>query len=463
MINLALQSQEQQTELKSLSQDLLKSWDTDSLANALERVVRIVESGVPPAALAMALQIWYRTLSGNTFTESLQSVTERAHFSRNYALKGLKLLQELNLISCTKRPGQTDEYSFMPIEEWQQYIPPIPDKNDRTNKIVEFPTQQEEISVQSEPTEPIPDEDVPVEDTNVVVSSIEIENSNKTTTTVEVPDGDTPWQPWQYVGQGVGRVYKAELDADTADMVEKIKAVTLRPRPLVIKDAVKLLYEKTFVPANPTVLTAVGDILTGSTKLTTQQIPTEVINKLKQNGIHLTLIKAERLWQKYSDRFDDAIAYTLKSSDEGKIKTSVEGYFVRCLEQNWETKRKPQKPDPLALTREQQEWLNDAVVLGFCYGQIQEKSAQPAVSVIIKQRNPFDPPTELIPVKQAMVMGLVFASLTGEEQDVKAIRQKLDFKYSVDQINEALGHLDRIGKVQANRSASGDDWMWRLG
>ncbi|MFL9455964.1 MULTISPECIES: hypothetical protein [Nostocales] len=243
MTTLALQPQIQQTELQSFSQDLLKSWDTDSLANALERVIRIIESGVPPAALAMALQIWYRTLSGNTFTESLQSVCDRSHFSRNYALKGLKLLQSLNVVNCQKRKGQTDEYTFAPAGEWQQYVPPIPDKNDRTNKIVEFPVTQIKESVEVKPTEPIPIEDDPVEDTN---SSCYL-NKSLTTTTVNNLTEDASSKRWKYVGQGLPRVFlPGELDERTGQMIEKLHEKTQRPVPWIIRDGVALAFEREF-------------------------------------------------------------------------------------------------------------------------------------------------------------------------------------------------------------------------
>ena len=53
----------------STSPDLLKTLGLDRLETLIQRVAQLVEKSVPPAGLAMALQIWYRTLLGNKFNE----------------------------------------------------------------------------------------------------------------------------------------------------------------------------------------------------------------------------------------------------------------------------------------------------------------------------------------------------------------------------------------------------------
>ena len=107
---------EDENSFLSTAPDLLKTLGLDRLEILIQRVAQLIEKGVPPAGLAMALQIWYRTLSGNKFNESIESVTKRANFSRNYALRGLAILQQLNIITRTKRHGFSDEYEFTRLQ-----------------------------------------------------------------------------------------------------------------------------------------------------------------------------------------------------------------------------------------------------------------------------------------------------------------------------------------------------------
>ncbi|MDF5724357.1 MAG: hypothetical protein PUP91_28620 [Rhizonema sp. PD37] len=238
-----IESEDDENSFSSTSPDLLKTFGLDRLETLIQRVTQLVEKGVPPAGLAMALQIWYRTLSGNQFNESIESVTKRANFSRNYALRGLAILQQLNIITRTKRHGFSDEYEFTDCSLWEKYSPPIPNRDTLESRgdLIQFPTEDNYEPVE---TEPIPDKDDPVEDTNVVIVN-ELTEIKETTTEVNNPVKDTPKNTrWRYNGNGIGRLYQPdEVDDETGMMIERLHKETLRTRPNIIKDGVKLLFD----------------------------------------------------------------------------------------------------------------------------------------------------------------------------------------------------------------------------
>ena len=89
-------------------------------------------------------QVLYRTISGNTFTESAESVAERTGCDRKTILKGLNQAVSQNILFEYKRQGTSNEYSFKPVEEWF----PEPErvvriKDIRNKKVIQFPLVQE--------------------------------------------------------------------------------------------------------------------------------------------------------------------------------------------------------------------------------------------------------------------------------------------------------------------------------
>lgn len=108
---------------------------------ALYRLCKVVESKPTMVESFTLSQVLYRTLSGNTFTESAESVAERTGCDRKTILKGLNQAVFQNILEENKRPGTSNEYSFKPVEEWLSE-PVIRNKDNRTKKVIEFPKIQ---------------------------------------------------------------------------------------------------------------------------------------------------------------------------------------------------------------------------------------------------------------------------------------------------------------------------------
>ncbi|MDF5722175.1 MAG: hypothetical protein PUP91_17145 [Rhizonema sp. PD37] len=365
--------------------DLLKTFGLDRLETLIQRVTQLVEKGVPPAGLAMALQIWYRTLSGNQFNESIESVTKRANFSRNYALRGLAILQQLNIITRTKRHGFSDEYEFTDCSLWEKYAPPIPNKDTLESRgdLIQFPTENNSEPVE---TEPIPDRDDPVEDTNVVIVPKLIEKK-ETTTKVNNPVKDTPKNTrWRYNGNGIGRLYQPDkVDDETGMMIERLHKETLRSRPNIIKDGVKLLF----------------DSVLGKAK---SSIPQPILDALQEISVTINDTITKLFGEYGEDKFMSAISYqkTQRVDDPNR-------YFVKCLKGGWgvgsEKVAIPLRTES-RLTDEQQKWYAWACATGICLNVLErnlpEKMGQIAVQIPIKDRRLNDPPYDLVVIDVAM-------------------------------------------------------------
>ncbi len=104
---------------------------------ALLRFCKIVEARATLVESFALNQVLYRTISGNTFTESAESVAARTGCNRKTILKGLKQAVSQNILEENKRPGTSNEYSFKPVEEWKPE-PVVRIKDIRNNKIIEF-------------------------------------------------------------------------------------------------------------------------------------------------------------------------------------------------------------------------------------------------------------------------------------------------------------------------------------
>ncbi|MBW4586159.1 hypothetical protein G7B40_024825 [Aetokthonos hydrillicola Thurmond2011] len=116
---------------------------------ALYRLCKVVESKPTLCESFTLNQILYRTISGNSFTESAEHVAARTGCDRKTILKGLNQAVEQNILEKNERPGTSTEYSFKPVEEW---LPePVVRKTDiRTRKVVEFPGIQSTEEVGNE-------------------------------------------------------------------------------------------------------------------------------------------------------------------------------------------------------------------------------------------------------------------------------------------------------------------------
>ena len=300
---------------------------------------------------------------------------------RKTILKGLNQAVEQNILEKNERPGTSTEYSFKPVEEWLD-SPVVRNKDIRKNQVIEFPLLQYITEPQeTEEDEVVPIADDPETDLNTVVVINKLLEET-TTEEVNVHSSDRAKSGhWKYVGQGLPRVYMPpELDQYTGKKIESIHEATKEPRQFIIKNAVDLLYnklnqipslmEEERKPAPFTAVSAVnGAIGTQST------IPDHVMQALKEAGIHLNVGVAERLWLKYSNKFEDAIAYTIAQDEAGKIKQSKEGFFRKSLESGWSFTQSPKhneerKQVPTrSLTPEQQQWYEWACEFGVCDGK----------------------------------------------------------------------------------------------
>ena len=208
---------------------------------ALYRLCKIVEAKPTLVELFTLSQVLYRTISGNTFTESAESVAARTGCDRKTILKGLHQAVEQNILSENKRPGTSNEYSFKPGQEWL----PEPVHNKDTQKIggnnlVQFPT---ETNVDIVADVPVHNKDDHETDLNTVVVINELLEQEQLEVSVPTEDGSR--KHWKYVGQGLPRVYiPPELDQDTGNKIESIHQATHRPRQGIIKEAVDLLYDR---------------------------------------------------------------------------------------------------------------------------------------------------------------------------------------------------------------------------
>ena len=315
---------------------------------ALYRFCKTIEAR-PTLVESFSLnQILYRTISGGTFTESADSVASRTGCDRKTVLKGLSIAVEQNILEKNDRPGTSTEYSFKPVEEWLD-SPVVRSKDIRNNFVLQFPTTQNtesagtELQVASN-LEVVPIADYPETDSNnnniVVVSLKEVEQLE-----VSVHSEDTNISPWKYVGQGLPRVYVApELDALTGSKIESIHEATSRPRQFILKEAVDLLYNQ--MNRIPSILeekpkpqfNSISSVIPSAVS---SGIPDEALVALSNAGIDLGIGTAERLWVKYSDKFSEALAYTIAQEQAGKIKQSKEGFFRRSLEEGWNLTIKP--------------------------------------------------------------------------------------------------------------------------
>ncbi|MBD2774333.1 hypothetical protein [Iningainema tapete] len=204
---------------------------------ALFKFCKIVEAKPTLAESFTLNQVLYRTISGGTFTESAESTAKRTGHDRKTILKGLNQAVEQNILEENKRPGNSNEYRFKPVEEWLSE-PVVPNRDTRNQKIEGFPLLQEftEKNVLDEAQFPVHHEDDQIVDSNLEQTTIE----------VSTPVEDTPKSShWKYVGQGIPRVYvPPELDADTGMKIEAIHSATKQPRQFIIKNAIDLLYNK---------------------------------------------------------------------------------------------------------------------------------------------------------------------------------------------------------------------------
>ncbi|MDF5725173.1 MAG: hypothetical protein PUP91_32930 [Rhizonema sp. PD37] len=184
---------EQDCTAQPVSLEWIQSLPPELKDTALYRLCKIVESKSTLSESFALNQALYRTISGNTFTESASRVAQRTGCDRKTIIKGLNQAVEQNILRENSRPGTSNEYSFKPVEEWKPE-PVVHIKDIRTKKVLQFPFTQQgnteftDTQEESVETEPVQNLDDPQTDTNSVVNKL----INKQQLVVSVPVLDTP-------------------------------------------------------------------------------------------------------------------------------------------------------------------------------------------------------------------------------------------------------------------------------
>ena len=162
--------------IDNLSPELLKT--------VVCRFCKIVESKPTLCESFVLNQALYRTITGNTFTESASRVAQRTGCDRKTIIKGLNQAVEQNILEENLRPGTSNEYFFKPVEEWKPE--PVVHKKD-TPKVIQFPsTENIETPVETEPVQNLDNPNL--NPNNIVVNKL----INKQQQVVSIPITDIP-------------------------------------------------------------------------------------------------------------------------------------------------------------------------------------------------------------------------------------------------------------------------------
>ncbi len=302
---------------------------------ALFRFCKAVEARATLVESFTLNQVLYRTISGNTFTESAEAVALRTGCDRKTILKGLHQAVSQNILEENKRPGTSNEYSFKPVEEWLPQ-PPVRNRDNRNNKIIEFPSLQECTQAQS-------DEDVGVvhntddlkTDTNMLfVVSLKEEQQQEE---VNVPAADTPtiWRrspdatrycqiPPIY-DQQTGVEIQRQMDSDglTAQSVIK-RAIALTKVPLMLLELWanigRALANSSLKTQSEPTITPKGVLVSASLSKTLEVI-----------GVNLSPRQLQKCVCEYGEDVMLNAAQELKRTGVLANKENPTGYFLGCL------------------------------------------------------------------------------------------------------------------------------------
>ena len=167
-------SQSQNLAFNQVSLEWIDSISPELLKTVVCRFCKIVESKPTLCELFALNQALYRTISGNSFTESASRVAHRTGCNRKTILKGLDQAVEQNILELNLRSGTSNEYFFKPVEEWlpqplrvrqsptagnppSVLDSPVVHKKD-TPKVIPFPsTENPETPVETKPVQNLDD------------------------------------------------------------------------------------------------------------------------------------------------------------------------------------------------------------------------------------------------------------------------------------------------------------------
>lgn len=149
-----------------VTREWIQSLPAELKDEALYRLCKTIEAKPTLVESFTLNQVFYRTISGGTFTESADNVAARTGCDRKTILKGLEQAYNQNILDKNVRPGTSTEYFFKPESEWKpEPVRVVRKTGIRTKPSAEFPTILEEtqdsttIQFDSVETEPVRDTD----------------------------------------------------------------------------------------------------------------------------------------------------------------------------------------------------------------------------------------------------------------------------------------------------------------
>ena len=317
---------------KQITDEWIQSLSPELKDAALLRFCKIVEAKPTIVESFTLNQVLYRTISGNTFTESAESVAERTGCDRKTIFKGLNQAVEQNILEKNKRAGTSNEYSFKPVEEWlPQSV--VRNKDTQKGKIVQFPNT--ENLQQAVETEPVRSKDDPEMDANkLFVVSLKEE---QTTEEVSVPVKDTP-SIWRCLPDGsryaqVPPIHDQEIGVEIQRQMdlEGLTAQSVVGRAIAFSKAPLILLE---LLAN-----IVQALIDSSLKVQPEPTiaPVEVVVSLQLSkileiiGVNLSPRQLQKCVTEYGEDVMLSAANELKRTGVLANKENPTGYFLGCL------------------------------------------------------------------------------------------------------------------------------------
>ena len=330
---------EQDVSTQQVSLEWIQALPPELKDAALFRFCKTVEAHATLCESFALNQVLYRTISGNTFTESAEAVAERTGCDRKTVLKGLHIAVEQNILEENKRPGTSNEYSFKPVEEWLSE--PVVHKTDiRTKKVIEFPTIQntEEAGIELQLTSShevvLTTDDLETDSNMLFVVSLKEQQQEEE---VSIPATDTP-SIWRRLPSGnryaqIPPIY----DQDTGVEIQR----QMEQEGLTAQKVVGRAIALTKVPLMLLELWAnIGKALANSSLNVQSEpnvTPKEVLVSLQLSktleviGVNLSDRQLQKCITEYGEDVMLNAANELKRTGVLTNKENPTGYFLGCL------------------------------------------------------------------------------------------------------------------------------------
>ncbi|MDF5714261.1 MAG: hypothetical protein PUP93_10285 [Rhizonema sp. NSF051] len=330
---------------RSLSSEWIDNLSPEAQKAVIQRFCRIIESK-PTLCESFALnQALYRTISGNSFTESASRAAQRTGCDRKTILKGLAQAVEQNILSENKRPGTSNEYFFKPIEEWKPE--PVVHKKD-TPKVIRFPsTENPGTQVETVPDQNLDDPNL---DPNNVIVVNKILNKQQEQVSIPITAGNTIWrslpdgnryaQVPPIYDQAVGVEIQRQMDESglTAQSIVG-RAIALSKVPLMLLelwttiDAVRLsnLLVEAGLENSETREAQEETTHSGSKSPIEVVVSLQLSKTLSTIGVNLSERQLYKCVTQYGEDVMLAAANKLKKTGTLANKENPTGYFLGCL------------------------------------------------------------------------------------------------------------------------------------